>query len=305
LLSGYFSPGSFDRKGTWPFLKDRLTRLGIPFVFFFFILNPIAVIVGVNATPSSITGITTRLTWADYPQLIGPGPLWFVSMLLIFDFGYAAWRWLTRNQEFKSKIGSKPPGYGPIAVFILCLALVSYLIRIPVPIDKAILGYPTLAYLPQYLSFFCIGILASRGNWFRTIPGPMGKWAFVTAAIVTVTLFLAALVDAPALLGNGTWQSAAYALWDSTFAVAVFVLWMILFRRFFDFQGRFGRLLYQHSYTVFIIHAPVLVLLGVWLLRGLNAENLLKFLLLAVIAVSLCFSLAYLIRKIPFVSRVL
>ena len=81
------------------------------------------------------------------------------------------------------------------------------------PIDKAILGFPTLAYLPQYLSFFCIGILASRGNWFRTIPGSMGKWGFVTAVIVTFTLFIAALVDPPALLGNGTWQSAAYALW--------------------------------------------------------------------------------------------
>ena len=113
LVSGYFSPASFDRKGTWLFLKDRLIRLGIPLVLFYFVLNPIAVIVGVNATPSSITGIATQLTWADYPQLIGIGPLWFVLMLLIFDIGYAVWRWLTRNQEFKSKVGSKPPQMWP------------------------------------------------------------------------------------------------------------------------------------------------------------------------------------------------
>jgi glucan biosynthesis protein C len=30
LISGYFSPSSFDRKGPRQFLKDRLFRLGIP-----------------------------------------------------------------------------------------------------------------------------------------------------------------------------------------------------------------------------------------------------------------------------------
>ena len=35
LLSGYFTPGSFDRKGPGSFLKDRLLRLGIPLIVFF------------------------------------------------------------------------------------------------------------------------------------------------------------------------------------------------------------------------------------------------------------------------------
>jgi len=30
LISAYFVPGSYDRKGTGRFLKDRLIRLGIP-----------------------------------------------------------------------------------------------------------------------------------------------------------------------------------------------------------------------------------------------------------------------------------
>ncbi|MCB0110309.1 MAG: acyltransferase family protein, partial [Caldilineaceae bacterium] len=30
LLAGYFTPGSYDRKGAGAFLKDRLLRLGIP-----------------------------------------------------------------------------------------------------------------------------------------------------------------------------------------------------------------------------------------------------------------------------------
>jgi hypothetical protein len=34
MISGYFTPGSYDRKGSWSFLKDRLLRLGIPLLFY-------------------------------------------------------------------------------------------------------------------------------------------------------------------------------------------------------------------------------------------------------------------------------
>jgi hypothetical protein len=37
--------------------------------------------------PASLSGITTPLSWQDYPQLVGFGPMWFVAMLLIFDIG--------------------------------------------------------------------------------------------------------------------------------------------------------------------------------------------------------------------------
>jgi fucose 4-O-acetylase-like acetyltransferase len=87
LISGYFTPGSFDHKGPASFLKDRLLRLGIPTLVFMFVLNPIASI-GIYQMPASLTGITTPLTWQQYPKLIGFGLMWFAIMLLIFDIGY-------------------------------------------------------------------------------------------------------------------------------------------------------------------------------------------------------------------------
>ena len=41
LIAGYFTPGSYDRKGIGRFLKDRLVRLGIPVVVYMFTLNPL------------------------------------------------------------------------------------------------------------------------------------------------------------------------------------------------------------------------------------------------------------------------
>jgi glucan biosynthesis protein C len=313
LLAGYFTPGSFDRKGPGSFLKDKLLRLGIPLVIFYFVLNPISWL-GLWLMPASLTGITTPPTWQAYPRFIGLGPLWFVAMLLIFSFGYAALRMLTRNRTSSSMSKSLLPSYLGTGVFVLALALVSYLVRIIVPLGKSVLDFPTLAYLPQYLSFFVIGTVASHRDWFRTLPSSMGIVGFVTAVVAAVFLFplafsgrLFSLELTPALgnaWGNGQWQSAVYALWDSIFAVWMCLGAITLFRRFFNGQGRFGRFLSQHSYAVYVIHIPILVVVA-YVLSGIQLAPLLKFGLASLIGVPTCFAVAYIVRKIPGVSRIL
>jgi len=319
LLAGYFTPGSFDRKGPGSFLKGRLLRLGIPLILFIFVLSPISSI-GYWQMPASLTGITTPLTWQAYPYLLGLGPLWFVAMLLIFTFGYAAWRRLTRNRTSSSMSRSSPPSYLRIGIFILALALVSYLVRIIVPLGKEVslfvyfLSFPTLAYLPQYLSFFVLGTVASRHDWFRTLPRSMGVVGFVIAVVAGVFLFplafsghlfsLEVTEQITNAYGNGHWQSAVYALWDSIFAVGMCLGLIPLFRRFFNGQGRFGRFLSQHNYTVYIIHVPIVVFIAL-ALRGIELGPFLKFGLAAVIVVPTSFAVAYIVRKIPGVSRVL
>jgi glucan biosynthesis protein C len=308
LLSGYFTPGSFDRKGPARFLKDRLLRLGIPLIVFLFVLNPIASI-GIWQMPAALTGITTPLTWQQYPHLIGAGPLWFVEMLLIFDFGYAASRLAAKRLAAKRPVlrpESDPttPNYRAIGAFVLVLALASYLMRMVVPLGTTVLGFPTLAYLPQYLSFFALGVLSSRRNWLQAIPGSMGKVGFGAALGATVLLFPLALSGQAHFLGGGYWESAAYALWDSTFAVGMCLALTTFFRRYLNRQGRFGQFLTRHAYTVFITHAPVIVFLAL-ALRGIHPEQLLKFGLAAIVGVPLCFAVAYLVRKIPLASRII
>jgi len=314
LLAGYFAPGSLDRKGPGSFLKDRLLCLGIPLVIFYFVLSPISWI-GLWLMPASLTaGLLPPLTWQQYPQRLGMGPMWFVAMLLIFTFGYAAWRMLTRNRTSSSMSKSSLPSHLGVGIFILALALVSYLVRIIVPIGKFVLEFPTLSYFPQYLSFFVIGTVASRHNWFRTLPSSMGVVGFVIAVVAGVALFPIAFISLLISLENasqqlppfgyGTWQSAVYTLWDSTFAVGMVLGLIPLFRRFFDGQGRFGRFLSQHSYAVYVIHIPIVVVVA-FALRGIELAPLLKFGMASLIGVPTCFAVAYIVRKIPLASRVL
>ncbi len=305
LIAGYFTPGSFDRKGAKFYLKDRLLRLGIPTLLFMLILSPLAFI-GLYQMPEQLTHITTPFTWQQYPTLIGIGPMWFAIVLLIFECGYIAWRMVAKRWAHRVADTAGVPQFRVILAFILLLALTSYLVRIVLPIGTDVLygSFPTLGYLPQYLSFFLIGIVAARNNWLRTLPGSLGKRGFWLALLATLILFPIASSGGPATVGNGTWQSGVFALWDSAFAVGMCLFLLTLFRRFCNSPGRLSKLLSQHAFTVYVIQIPILVLLAALVLRDVHIEKLLKFGLAAIIGVPLCFAAAYLVRKIPLADKI-
>ena len=105
-------------------------------------------------------------------------------------------------------------------------------------------------------------------------------------------------------VGDGNWESAVYTLWDSIFAVGMFLAALTFFRRFLNRDSSFGRFLSQQSYAVYIIHIPIIVFIAV-ALKEIDLEPLLKFGMVSLIVVPTCFVVAYILRKIPGVSRVL
>jgi glucan biosynthesis protein C len=318
LISGYFSPGSFDRKGPRQFLKDRLIRLGIPLLIFFFVLSPLTCYIAFSHTPAAqlaSSGFTTPVawTWQFYLNTVGTGPLWFVEMLLIFEFGYAIWRYASEHLSGQKEKRRPFPTYRKIALFILILAIALYLIRIVLPIDgPAVLGFPSLFDLPQYLSLFIVGLIAARGDWLRKMPSSMAKRIFGVALIASATLLLLAVAGTEisslglgSLVGGGSLSSAFYASWEAIWAVGMTMFAIFFFRRYFDSAGRFWRFFSQHFYTAYIIQAPIIVSITAVVLSPLHIASLLKFGLASVIILPLIWAAAFLVRKIPFADRVL
>jgi len=298
FLAGYFTPSSFDRKGPGNFIKDRAIRLGVPLLIYIFVLNPLASI-GVYQMPSSLTGITTPFVWYEH---FSTGPMWFIVMLLIFCAVYLLWRVVTKSRAKTQSAGVPVPKFWKILLFVVILAAVSYLVRIGAPIAITFLIFPSLAYLPQYASFFAIGIVANRNNWLRAIPDKLGKSGLIVA-LLSIILFLigmsARLGSGSAFIGGGTFQSGVYALFDSLFAVGWSLFLITFFRRRFDRKMIFGSELMKSSFAVYVIHCPIIVLMAV-LLQNLHIMQLAKFGLMAVICVPICFAAAYLIRRIPY-----
>lgn len=283
LLSGYFTPGSYERKGSSKFLMDRLLRLGVPTLVYVFIISPL------EKWGSHL------ITHKPVGNLFSLDQMWFIVMLLVFDLGYFTWRTIVKNRPERRTNGApKKLTFPKVALFTLALAAASYLLRIVIPYGIPVLEFPSLGYLAQYLSFFLIGMLAFQQGWLRSIPGSLGQLGFALAVLATVILFPTAVFigSGSKWIGYGSWQSAVFALWDSIFAVGMSLALITFFRRFLDGGKKFGRFLSQHSFTVYVIHVPVIVFL-ILALSGLQMTTLLKFGLAAVMGLPLCFGIAW------------
>ncbi|MCP3802060.1 acyltransferase family protein [Allokutzneria sp. A3M-2-11 16] len=295
LLSGYFTPGSYDRKGPRAFVRERLFRLGIPLVVFYFVLNPI-IHIGVDHGDSPLE---------FYLNTIGTGPLWFVLAILVFDGSYAAFRHATRNRQPRPR-NPQPPTSLAVIGFVLGLALVTYAVRTVLPVDLfvPVIGFPTSSYLPQYVSFFVLGAVAYRRGWPSAITARTGRAGLGLAIGATLLFLPLALADGTEWLGHGTLSSLFYALWDSAFAVGTVLALLALFRRRFTAQGPLLRYLSTHAFTVYVIHAFVVTAAG-HALSVLDLPTLAKFAIAAAVVLPACFLLAGPVRRLPGVRRVL
>jgi len=315
FIAGYFTPDSYDHKGVKNYLAGRFLRLGVPLVIGMLVVEPIARI-GLFLMPPELTGITAPLSLAAYPQMIGLGPLWFVAMLLLFSIFYVLWRQAIGKNA--PQVERRAPTRWEVRLAVLALALVAYFWRMLVPIGQDVslygdmLSFPTIAYLPHYMLMFIVGILAKRNRWLPVVRKGEAWEGAVAAAIATIvflpwalsgSFFLLSFSPGAEFTGHGTWQSALYALWDATLSVGLLTAALALFTGLLNREGPVWSFFARQSYAVYLTHIIVVTFVA-YGLSGLAAPALIKFVLLALIAVPVSFGLAYLIRLIPGVKRV-
>ncbi|MBZ0176817.1 MAG: acyltransferase family protein [Candidatus Methanoperedens nitroreducens] len=86
MISGYFTPGSYDRKGALLFFKDRLLRLGIPLLFYVIFIHPImGYAISLSTKQFSGSFLDFLALYIGNYRVLGSGPLWFLEALLIFE----------------------------------------------------------------------------------------------------------------------------------------------------------------------------------------------------------------------------
>jgi glucan biosynthesis protein C len=313
LLSAYFTAASCDRKGCGPFLHDRFLRLGIPLLFYEFLIQPFLIYVLVT------TGIIDlRRSFHDWLASyctsfhMGSGPLWFVEVLLIFSVLYAAWRQLRKPV---SRVHDSPgylPGRNAFLLFAALLGILSFVVRLRFPVNWAFGPLNLqLAFFVQYVAMFIIGVIAYRRNWLQRLPTVSAVFCFVLAGFLIVFALPFLFVFGGAsdgqvwrFLGGPHWQALAYAIWEQLLAVAMTVGLIILFRERFNRQGPLARAAAASSYTVYVIHAPIIILFAL-AVRNLHLYALLKFAIAALVTIPVAFAVANTLRKLPLANRIL
>jgi glucan biosynthesis protein C len=315
MISSYFNPPAYDRKGPGPFLKDKLKRLGIPLVFYWAVINPLLVLLirvfeGFPPIPPEVPFLTF---WTD---AVGVGPMWFVEALLIFTLVYALWRAATPRRGTTAppphpaeEAGA--PGNGALALFALAVGLVTFVVRLAWPVGRWLEPFHfQLAQFTQYIAYFVIGLIAYRRNWFAGVRIAQAKlWVWVAVGLVVlypVIVVLGGALDSGVepFLGGLTWQSMVYSVWEQFLGVALIVTLLVWFRERLHRQDKVAAAMGADTYAVYVFHPLVIVPLG-YALSGIVMVGLVKWVLVAPLALALCFLVAHLIRMLPLARDVL
>jgi peptidoglycan/LPS O-acetylase OafA/YrhL len=320
MISGYFMVMSYDRHGPGPFIKSRLLRLGVPLLVFFFLIIPIhhyfthMVSGDIGAVPFWKYYLDFYFGFGEQPlNWRGPawpemnfGHLWYVEHLLIFSLCYALLRLLWKRPAGDNLAEKHPPGYLTILAFALLLAIASAVVRIWYPIDRWVgfLGFIQVAFadVPRDLSFFIIGALAFRRDWFLRFPTRAGYvWLSVGLAAAA---FWYAFALTPTFPISRNIIVDLYPVWEALLCCGMCIGLLVLFRELLNFQGRLDKALAQSQYAAYLFHVTVVISLQ-FAIKDLSLPPLTKFILVTLIGVPLTFLLSYWIRKPQFMKKIL
>jgi len=105
-------------------------------------------------------------------------------------------------------------------------------------------------------------------------------------------------------MGGPHWQALGYSLWESVLCLSMCIGLIYAFRRYANRQGNLARFLSRSAYAAYLVHEVVIIAFA-YAVRDVTLYPLLKWAVVSLVAVTLCFGLGGLMRKIPYADRVL
>jgi peptidoglycan/LPS O-acetylase OafA/YrhL len=314
FLSGLFVWHSLARKGSARFLRDRLLRLGIPFVVAAAILAPLAYYPAYLRTTSH-TGVAEYwhqwLALGQWPS----GPVWFVWVLLTFDLiatllFVIAPGWGVSVGRFVSGVSRRP------AVFFAGLIAISAIAYIPMaliftPTAWAAFGPFTFqtSRILHYLAYFLIGVGVGKCGVDHGLLAPDGKLAqrwplwVLTALVLFAAASVVILVAFTSHARSWAWSVAEDTGFVLSCAASSFAF-LALFVRFAQSRSRLFDSLSANSYGIYLVHYAFVS----WLQYALLPASLPVVAKAAIVflgALGLSWSVAAAIRQVPAVARLI
>lgn len=178
FYSGYFVPKSYDKKGRYDFLFDRVKRLGIPFVVYTFLLGPYLQ-----------NGLTHVFFGLDFPtETHNCGPTWFLNTLMTFSIIYA----FACGENWSPKIDC-PSLLGFFGFSVLTGAMTTIVLLFANGSDF-FFGIPMFWQdFPTFPIYFFGGAIAQRNNWMDNIR-QMSRLAIYSWAVAAFALSTCAVL---------------------------------------------------------------------------------------------------------------
>jgi membrane-bound acyltransferase YfiQ involved in biofilm formation len=166
----------------------------------------------------------------------------------------------------------------------------------------------------HYIFCFYAGILAYRGNWLERLSEAQARrWGIVSLVVIPFVLvitlahvLLGGSLEGfgPYVMGGLHWQAFAYAVWETILMIGIITWLLYIFRKKLNRSGPTTKKMAGNAYTVYIVHQTIVTALAI-VIVSVAIPTIIKFAIVSLIAVPLCFAISHLIRKAPYTNRVL
>jgi hypothetical protein len=306
LLAAYFTGSSYARKGASKFIQDRITRLGIPLVFYSFILTPfMCYLVYYFAKKHHITYFEYL---SGYDSWIDVGVTWFVAALLLFTLIYVTAKMIFKVSWNKTMV---VPNSKTILLFAFALGIISFLVRIIFPVGWVLepIGFQ-LGHFPQYIALFIIGLLAAKNNWFDELSEKKGRQlkrsAYLCLLFFPVFFIISFKLNTPSswFCGGLHWQALLYAVWEQWIGISIVTALLIKGKTNWNTSSKLLTKASRSSFAVYIFH-PLVIIVFTLAIRNWVIDPVIKLLVVAPLIVISSFVLGSLILLIPGVKRII
>ena len=308
-IAGFFGAYLVHRRGVRGFLRQRWSRIGVPFlvawplvgVTMYFILPFLS---GFSPVPQGFSYGLTDQTWAHGSRYMFMH-LWFLYQLMILCV-IAGGVWLlavriperlrVRMLDRLARLAHR----GGVAVLVLAAAAILYRMQ-SWEMDYYAGPFPPLRLLALWGLFFAFGwLLFHRRETLEGFKQP--AWTHLAAGIVCFFVYRH-FADTGCHAGQdractgtsvvdhlGTVVFLALAMWLLAYAL------FGLFLRYLDRPNRRWRYLADASYWIYIVHVPPVMLLPL-LLKDAPLPGIVKLVLVVVTAIALLLvAYRYLVR---------
>ncbi|OBR62473.1 hypothetical protein A7K91_02345 [Paenibacillus oryzae] len=305
FISAYFSSVSLSRKGSSTFIKDRLLRLGIPMLVYYFLIGPITVWFAHYRLQLTLAEFYNQYVWSFERTFFGPA--WFLQASIYFAVIHVFFEIVLKKMKKAAPRFSFPKG-AQLLWLAVGMGLAAFVTRLIYPTGEGPLELQ-LGYFPSYIVLYIAGIIAQKNGWLDNIPPKLQKgWQWLSLGLIPVLpviLVLTGALDGEVHFEGGVNAEAfLYAIWEPFVCIGIILTLLSLFRRRFYSTSPLKQWLSRHAYAVYLIH-PAVVVGWTMAFQGLPLPSAVKWAVVSILSIVCCFMVASILKMLPFAKRVL
>jgi surface polysaccharide O-acyltransferase-like enzyme len=301
FLSGLLAPHSLAQHGPAGFVRQRLLRLGLPWLLFTLLIWPLVMWAAHRAAGDPLPiwqALQARQPFLD------SGPLWFVQILLYVSLAHALLSRIVQRHNFHPRVAFT------LVTAALAIAAASFMIRLWFPArSQQVLDLHVWQW-PQCIGLYVLGVLFASENWAQNVPRRAARRSGigVLLAIGLAAGVLALLgisdfkrADAP-FLGGWHWQALALDVVEATLVVGGSVWLLAWAQRWLTSRAVRLTRVARSAYLAYLLQVPVLISLEI-AGRLVPWPAAVKAVVVAAFAVAGSFGIAWILTKRPMRSR--